>query len=134
MSCFSHVWDKHDYSDIIIHFTIFLFYHMQCFSGIWDGLLFLHVTNIPLSHYPFYKNAAVSIFWENFFSLETKYFTIYIFFRIAFFSDVPKENTLLLYLEYPGLFGGTLFFRLDDMFCLASFLLSFMFFRVLGKH
>ena len=67
-------------------------------------------------------------------SLEIKYFTSYIFFRIAFFSGVPKKNNPLLYSEYPGCFGGSLFFRLDNMFYLVSFLLTCMIFRVLGKH
>ena len=69
-----------------------------------------------------------------FFSLETKHFTIYIFFRITFFLGVPKEKNLLLYSGYLGHFGGSLFFRLDNMFYLVSFLLSCMIFRVLGKY
>ena len=72
-------------------------------------------------HITLFIKMQLSLLSGNFFSLETKYFTIHIFFPIVFFSDIPKENTLLLYLKYPGRFGGTLFFRIDDVFCLVSF-------------
>ena len=102
---------------------------MQCFSGIWDGLLFLHLINIRLWHYFFYQNATLSALWENFSSHEIKYFTSY-----CIFLRCSEKKNLLLYSEYPGCFGGSLFFRLDNMFYLASFLLTCMIFRVLGKH
>ena len=57
----------------------------------------------------------------------------FISFSESHFSQVFRKKKLLLYSEYPGRFGGSLFFRLD-MFYLVSFLLACMVFTVLGKH
>ena len=57
----------------------------------------------PFITLPFLLNWNCLALWGNFSSLETKHFTIYIFFQIAFFSGVPKENSLLLFPKYPGL-------------------------------
>ena len=89
---------------------------MSCFSHVWDKLCWDYAL------------------WENFSSLETKYFTSYIFFRIAFFSGVPKKKTFYYIRNIPAALEALYFFQLDNMFYLVSFLLTCMTFKVLGKH
>ena len=70
---------------------------------------------------------------ECFFSWSKTFYHLHLF-PNCIFSDVLKENILFLYSEYFGRFWGSLFFCLDDIFYLVSFLLSCMIFRVLGKR
>ena len=116
MSCFSHVWVEHDYSAIIIYFTIFPFYHMQCFSGIWDGFLFLHLTNILLSHYPFFKNATFLLSARTFLFLKQNISPIVSFFELNF-SQMSRKKIPFYYI-----------WNIPVLFTLLHV------FRVLGKH
>ena len=125
MSCFSHIWDKLDYSVIILYLTIIPFYHMQCFSGIWDGLLFLHLINILLSHYFFLlKCNFLCSLGEFFFSWNKIFYQLYLFPNRIFLGCSEKKQPFTIF----GISG--LLWRVFIFFSLIICFISFPFYSL----
>ena len=118
MSSFSHVWDKLDYSVIILYLTIIPFYHMQRFSGIWDGLLFLHLINIFLSHY-FFLLKCNSLSLLFFLSWNKIFYQLYLFPNRIFLRCSEKKITFNYIRNLPAALEGLYFFGL--IICFISF-------------
>lgn len=80
LSRYPNVWNKLNYSTVIIYFIMFPFYYMLCFTGIPERLFLLDLRNIILPHYTFYCKHLPLVSGRIFISW-TKYFTIAAFLR-----------------------------------------------------
>ena len=71
---------------------------------------------------------------EFLFSWNKIFYQLYLFPNRIFLGCSEKKITFYYIRNIPAALEGLYFFQLDNMFYLVCFLLTFMTFRVLGKH